>query len=285
MIDAAKLESIEHRAIAAGIAPPRLASYFAIVVPRGMEATEVATEVSTWPRVELAYVEGRPGPPPAVNAADDPLSANQGYLSAAPAGIDAHFAWTEADGSGIGFVDLEQGWILDHEDLPTSIPVIGPGSAHPDPMWVNHGTSVLGIVAGVDNDKGTVGIAPHTSVRVVSQWFEPAGQEPFFGTAIALALAMAEMQKGDILLIETTAPPVAKFGWVPAEVDPLVFDLIKTATGRRVFVCRRRGMEVRSAAARRRRKSLLLLADEGFALANNIQVRPISTRSSCHPNL
>ena len=213
MIDAAKLESIEHRAIAAGIAPPRLASYFAIVVPRGMEATEVATEVSTWPRVELAYVEGRPGPPPAVNAADDPLSANQGYLSAAPAGIDAHFAWTEADGSGIGFVDLEQGWILDHEDLPTSIPVIGPGSAHPDPMWVNHGTSVLGIVAGVDNDKGIVGIAPHTSVRVVSQWFEPAGQEPFFGTAIALALAMAEMQKGDILLIETTAPPVAKFGW------------------------------------------------------------------------
>jgi hypothetical protein len=152
-------------------------------------------------------------------------------------------------------------------------------------MWVNHGTSVLGIVAGVDNDKGIVGIAPHTSVRVVSQWFEPAGQEPFFETAIALALAMAEMQKGDILLIETTAPPVAKFGWVPAEVDPLVFDLIKTATGRRVFVCRRRGMEVRSAAARRRRKSLLLLADEGFALANNIQVRPISTRSSCHPNL
>lgn len=231
MIDAAKLESIEHRAAAAAIAPPRLTSYFAIIVPRGIEATEVATEVSAWPHVELAYVEGTPGPPPAVNAADDPLSVKQGYLFAAPAGIDAHFAWTEADGNGINFVDLEQGWTLDHEDLPPSIPVIGPGTSHPDPIWMDHGTSVLGIVAGADNDKGVVGIAPRTSVRVVSQWFEPPGQEPFFGTAIALALAIAEIQKGDVLLIETTAPPVAKFGWVPAEVDPLVFALIQTATG------------------------------------------------------
>jgi len=233
MIDAAKLESIERRAAAASIPSPQLASYFAILVPRGVAATEVETEVAAWPHVEFAYVEGRPGPPPSVNAADDPLSANQGYLLAAPTGIDAHFAWAEADGSGIGFVDLEQGWTLDHEDLPKSIPMIGPGSFFPDKfqIWINHGTSVLGIIAGVDNDKGIVGIAPHTSVRVVSQWFEPPGQEPFFGTAIAIALAIAEMQKGDVLLIETTAPPAPKFGWVPAEVDPLVFALIQTATG------------------------------------------------------
>ena len=112
MIDAAKLESIERRAAAASIESPQLASYFAIVVPRGVEATEVETEVAAWPHVEFAYVEGRPGPPPSVNAADDPLSVNQGYLLAAPTGIDAHFAWAEADGSGIGFVDLEQGWTL-----------------------------------------------------------------------------------------------------------------------------------------------------------------------------
>lgn len=126
MIDAAKLESIEHRAAAAAIAPPRLTSYFAIIVPRGIEATEVATEVSAWTHVELAYVEGTPGPPPAVNAADDPLSVKQGYLFAAPAGIDAHFAWTEADGNGINLVDLEQGWTLDHEDLPRQSRLSGP---------------------------------------------------------------------------------------------------------------------------------------------------------------
>jgi hypothetical protein len=84
---------------------------------------------------------------PPVNSDDDPLSANQGYLSAAPEGIDARFAWTQADGSGIGFVDLEQAWTLDHEDLPSPIPVIGTGSFLQTPEWIAHGTAVLGILA------------------------------------------------------------------------------------------------------------------------------------------
>ena len=163
--------------------------------------------------------------PPPVNPTDDPLSNKQGYLSAAPVGIDAHFAWTHADGSGIGFVDLEQGWTLDHEDLPAPIPVIGPSQQLSE--WTGHGTAVLGIVAAVDNDKGVVGIAPQAKVRVVSQWFGS-----HFNTAEAIAAAIDQMQAGDVLLIETTAPPDAKLGWVPAEVQPLplVFDLIKMAT-------------------------------------------------------
>ena len=66
--------------------------------------------------VEAAYVEPGPQPPP-VAAFDDPLSINQGYLDAAPAGIDARWAWSLVDGSGVGFADLEQGWTLAHEDL------------------------------------------------------------------------------------------------------------------------------------------------------------------------
>jgi hypothetical protein len=226
-LDAAALQQIEARAVRAGIVP-RLTSYFAIVVPQGTDPVGVADAVTEWPHVECAYVEGGPVPPP-VKPADDPLSANQGYLSPAPTGIDAHFAWTQADGYGIGFVDLEQGWTLDHEDLPPSIPKIGPGSFLQDPAWLAHGTAVLGIVAAVDNDRGGIGIAPEATVRVVSQWFDtPDGQ--YFSTANAIALAIAQMQAGDVLLVETTAPPVSKFGWVPAEVDPLVFDLIKTAT-------------------------------------------------------
>src|SRR4029079_12260248 len=95
--------------------------------------------------------------------------------------------------------------------------------------WVWHGIEGLGIVGGVGNKKGVVGIAPQATVRVVSQWFETPGIQ-FFSTANAIASAIVQMQSGDVLLIETTAPPVSKFGWVPAEADPLVFDLIKTAT-------------------------------------------------------
>ena len=97
-LDGATLERLEQRANAAGLSP-RLTSYFAIVVAQQADADEVAKEISAWPHVELAYVEGHPVPPP-VNASNDPLSPKQGYLSPAPGGIDAHFAWTHADGSG-----------------------------------------------------------------------------------------------------------------------------------------------------------------------------------------
>jgi hypothetical protein len=226
-LNAAALDDLERRAGAAGLVP-RLGSYFAIIVPHGVDATAAAEVVATWSHVELAYVEGGPVPPP-VNPTDDPLSANQGYLSVAPAGIDAYFAWVGADGGGIRLVDLEQGWTLDHEDLPASIPIIGSGSFLQDDGWIAHGTAVLGIVAAVDNDKGVIGIAPQSSVRVVSQWFDtPEAQ--YFSTSNAIASAIGQMNAGDVLLVETTAPPVPKFGWVPAEVDPLNFALIELAT-------------------------------------------------------
>ena len=64
---------------------------------------------------ELAYVD-RPAPDPLVNAGDDPRSASQGHLDPSPDGIDAEFAWGIAggDGAGVKFIDLEQGWTLDH---------------------------------------------------------------------------------------------------------------------------------------------------------------------------
>jgi hypothetical protein len=222
ILDAAALERLEQRAAAAGI-QLRLNSYFAIVIPRGTDPAGVANAVAALPHVELAYVEGSRGQP-AVYAADDPLSASQGYLSAAPVGIGARFVWSkQADGTGIGLVDLEQGWTLDHEDLPPYIPIIG--SSQERPEWKGHGTAVLGVVAAVDNNKGVVGIAPRAAVRVVSQWFGT-----HFNTAEAIATAIGQMSAGDVLLVETTAPLDPKLGWVPAEVQPLVFDLIRVAT-------------------------------------------------------
>ena len=59
----------------------------------------------------------------------------------------------------------------------------------------------------------------------MSQWFGS-----HFNTAEAIAAAIEQMQSGDVLLIETTAPPDPQLGWVPVEVQPLMFDLIKMAT-------------------------------------------------------
>ena len=35
---------------------------------------------------------------------------SQGYLAAAPEGINAAAAWTLTDGSGVGFADVEKAW-------------------------------------------------------------------------------------------------------------------------------------------------------------------------------
>jgi len=60
----------------------------------------------------------RPGPPP-VHPGTDPLSVYEGFLNAAPTGIDARYAWgfPGGDGTGVNVIDVEQGWDLNHEDL------------------------------------------------------------------------------------------------------------------------------------------------------------------------
>ena len=163
-------------------------------------------------------------------AADDPRSANQGYLDPAPAGIDARWAWSRSDGQGVGFVDLEQGWTLDHEDLAeANITLISGVST----AWHGHGTAVLGEVASVDNTRGCVGIAPRAQTRVVSQWRTASSHN----TADAIASAAAAMSPGDVLLLEAqTSYPGYGTNDVPVEVYDDTFDAIRAAVDGGVIV-------------------------------------------------
>jgi hypothetical protein len=208
--------------------PPQFTSYYAVECPRGIDPAQVATVLGTWPNVEIAYVEGGPTPPP-LNPSDDPRNANQGYLDAAPGGIDARWVWSGVDGSGIGFVDMERGWTLNHEDLAAAgIAVISGVSQD----YHGHGTAVLGEVLGVDNTVGGVGIAPGATGRVVSQWRTAST----YNTADAILSAVAAMNAGDVLLLEaqTSYPTVS--GFVPVEVEQAVFDAIQFATSHGIVV-------------------------------------------------
>ena len=65
-------------------------------------------------------------------------------------GVDAPAAWAVgADGSGIRFIDIEQGWFHGHEDLPNLIRVLAGINL---PASHGHGTAVLGTVIGQDNN-------------------------------------------------------------------------------------------------------------------------------------
>src|SRR5262245_15820104 len=71
--------------------------WFQLVVPEGASSEELEKALRRIEMIEVAYLM-RPGPPPVVNPANDPRSTNQGYLDAAPNGIDARYAWGFAGG-------------------------------------------------------------------------------------------------------------------------------------------------------------------------------------------
>lgn len=209
--------------------PPNLRAYFVITCPPEIDAGQLAASFGAWRTVQEAYVEGGPTPPP-VYPVDDPRSPNQHYLDPAPDGIDAEYAWTQpgGDGSGIGFVDMEQGWTLNHEDLVAAGITLISGT---NTAYFGHGTSVLGEVVAIDNTIGCIGIAPEATARVVSQ-YQPGG----YNTAQAILSAVAVMSFGDVLLLEAQTLMAGVAGYVPVEVETAVFDAIRLASALGIIV-------------------------------------------------
>jgi len=153
----------------------------------------------------------------------------QGYLGAAPHGIDAPAAWRRGvRGQGVWFADIEGGWNAKHEDLPGDRMKHVAGTPMDNPYWRAHGTAVLGEVVGVDNGKGVVGIAPDVE-RVFTASING------ISVADAIDSAAESMRPGDVLLIELQgAGP--RGGYVPVEYWDDIFDAIQAATRRGVVV-------------------------------------------------
>lgn len=209
-------------------ADARLTAYLALTPPEESDPIVIAHEIAQWPGVETAYVEGGPTPPP-VDPSDDPKSGTQGYLDAAPNGIDARWAWRKYDGRNVGIVDLEQGWTLNHEDLVAANIGLISGLNR---SYAGHGTAVLGELVAVDNKLGIVGIAPGASARVVSQWRSTTN----YNTADAILSATEAMQAGDILLLEAQTLLAGGVNYLPVEVEDAVFDAISAAVGAGIIV-------------------------------------------------
>jgi len=246
--------------------PANFMTYFAVRCPSVEVAQKVAEMFRNhdlWPTVESAYVEGGPDLPPGVilgpnESKDqkhlDPSIANGGD----PGGIDARYAWPISGGDGdvgsaqigLQFVDLEYGWVLNHEDLPTTIPV--PISIDPvmvpgdnDSVYQGHGTGVLGIVVAVPNNvevaanrRMCVGITPHVkTTKVVSPWvFDDKTWTYSVANAILAALSLP-LNPGDVLLLEVQTRKSSTIGFgYPVEIYQAEFDAIKTATDADIIV-------------------------------------------------
>lgn len=208
---------------------PNFSNYFVVQMSPGFDGESLVKMLSAMPGVETAYVEGGPVDPP-VTPTDDPRYASQGYLHAAPGGIDAAYAWTKSGGDGFGllFVDLERGWTLNHEDLSDAGITLISGR---NQDFFGHGTAVLGEVRAVDNMRGGVGIAPRAQVRVVSQWRSDGS----YNTAGAIASAAAVMSRGDVLLLEAQTNVNGKTN-MPVEAEQATYDAIQLAVAAGIVV-------------------------------------------------
>lgn len=225
---------------------------------RGLSALNVDTFVNQMASLTILFdaVEREPGlsPPAAtrVNWEDD-VDPNGGIDASWQLHTEAEVAsgsgtlqgihcnapevWDDGfDGTGVGFVDIEVGWRLDHPDLPAPLHDNGvaktPFYNDNDPAFEYHGTAALGIVVGVDNTEGIVGIAPQASFIGVASYQK--GADPGDITN-AILHSLTHMQVGDVLLLEvqTTgggAFPGAEIN-LPVEVVDLWFDAIRLAVG------------------------------------------------------
>ncbi|MEA2559077.1 MAG: hypothetical protein QOH06_581 [Acidobacteriota bacterium] len=221
--------------------------YYELPLKPGVTADDVAElldALNALPSVEIAYAQppAEPtslgSPQLASGAAVSPPSPTpnfqsmQGYLNAAPQGIDALYAWTKAGGIGQGvkIVDIEGGWRTTHEDLPVLFHT--GGTQINDSSWWNHGTAVLGELVGKNNGFGVTGI-----VHQAQAGYESIGAQ---GLASALVNAAAAAGNGGVVLIElhysgptSSSPCTCNFSqcyYIPGEYYSDIFDAIADAT-------------------------------------------------------
>jgi hypothetical protein len=169
---------------------------------------DLAAQLWQLATVSAAYVKPAPEPatvldviPEALPPATADFSARQGYLRAAPEGVDADWAHTQAGGTGGGvqIIDVEGAWQLAHEDLLQNMSGVIAGAPTTDLSWRNHGTAVLGVISGDSNGLGVIGISPEANARAASIF-------PSVGSAAAIRAAADHLNAGDIILIELHAP-------------------------------------------------------------------------------
>ena len=245
---------------------------------------EVLLEFRALPRneVDFAYLE-KSATEPAINPGDDSFAAEQNYLDPEPIGIDARSAWDKGgDGAGMHFIDLERGWFLGHEDLPATTLICNCNHRFSDRR--DHGTAVLAVVAGVDNDRGIVGIAPKLdSVRVVSRFRANSCKEGHKDETCegltgdnmlivdAICAAIWATPRPHVLLLEVQLGTPA----LPTETDDAVFTAIQRAVDNDVIV-------IEAAGNGGQNLDNLLTVDSGAILVGAAEKK---TRGNAHDRL
>lgn len=239
----------ESSAFSATAAEPTDLSIFYQVEAPAEKLEKLQADLAGEALVEAAYI--KPGAEPAAYLNDMAPAAEeappatpdfvsrQGYLEAAPGGVEARWAWTQAGGrgNGIRIIDIEGAWRFDHEDLSMLQGGVVGGTMSADIGWRNHGTAVLGEYSGDLNAIGVTGISSEAVASAISIFGGP-------GSAGAINAAAARLGAGDVILLELHRPgPRFNFqnrgdqrGYIAIEWWPDDFAAIRAAVNRGIIV-------------------------------------------------
>ncbi len=206
--------------------PPNFLNYYVLDFDAKTKAQHTLEKLMANKAIEKVYLETNPVYSPSAPAINSSVSITQSYLDPAPAGIDAKYAWRHKGGDGcssIKFIAVEQGWITDHQYVPTkTLPCSGMNHSSSR----NHGTAVLGIIHMQHINVGRSGITPKAKGYVLSQW-RPDGN---FNMADAILASIHHLDDGDVLLIESQAYDPGTKKAMPVEIYDVNFQLIRLAT-------------------------------------------------------
>ena len=190
----------------------------------------------------LIYVPLSLDSPPDLPRKPAVLQDFQVHLNPAPESIGAREAWLthNANGQGMKFIDLERGWVLNHENFinpataATVFAVADPGTSQFSTVNTEkaHGASVLGTLAAPDFGGNTIGIAFRASGQVVSINRLPGGIESIHD---AITVAARMLSPGDVLLIEAQVKDSVLGLW-PVEANSLEYQEIRTVVGNHIVV-------------------------------------------------
>ena len=158
----------------------------------------------------VASAEPIPDPPPLPMSPD--LQGYQGYrLPASLSGIGAGILANDVVGStgaNVKIVDVEYSWNQSHEDLDKAATALIPQGIPVDPFSdTNHGTAVLGILAGDADTQGVTGLVPDAAIGMVNAYgkADAAATSPTYNLPNAINIAAANLTPGDVILIEQQA--------------------------------------------------------------------------------
>jgi hypothetical protein len=171
--------------------------YYKLDITDNTEAASIVNQLNKLDIVEIAYPEPRAEPAEDIDPPTPDYEIYQDYRLAAPTGVDAIYANTQpgGDGTGVKIIDIENSWNESHEDLEAAVGGCIAGGNDP---YGDHGTAVLGEMIGGDNGYGVTGICPGAEIGMAS-----AGVN---GTVEAMMIAIDNLQRGDLMLIELHAP-------------------------------------------------------------------------------